>query len=213
MNTISRIVLSLCLAGGASLSANAGTLWATNISDNVSPSFTTADSLLAVTGYSDSNHLSQANLGTGGNWFGVYGGGNNGAIDGTESLTIHLANGVGLSGIGNVWTRSQVIISGFLSDPGFTDPDNYASGVTYGSGTLTYFYDWDSGTEHDFTFASPAASDGQTLVLNVFDPNQGGWQATVTRLDYSVVPEPAVLNLLAAGIGMLTLGGFGRKSR
>jgi hypothetical protein len=171
----------------------AATLFAPAISDNVSPVFATPDALLTVTGYANSNATVKANLGQAGTWFGVVNG-NASAIDGTECVMLQFAPNTALRGLGHVWTRSRVIISGFTADPGFTDAGGYATGVSYSNGTLTYAYHWDAGTERVFTFSNPSASAGRTLRLNVYDTTTG-WQATITRIDYTPSPAAAVANL------------------
>lgn len=171
----------------------AATLFAPAISDNVSPVYATPDALLTVTGYANSNATVEANLGQAGTWFGVVNG-NASAIDGTECVTLQFAPNAALRGIGHVWTRSRVIISDFTADPGFTDAGGYATGVSYSNGTLTYSYNWDAGTEHDFTFSNPAASAGHTLRLNAYDTTTG-WQVTITRIDYTPSAAAAVANL------------------
>ena len=175
----------------------AATLFAPAITNDVSPSYTTPDALLTVTAYANSNATITANLAQQGTWFGVAGGGNAVAVDTTESVKLQFAPPAALYSIGHIWTRSQVIISGFAADPGFTDPAGYATGVNYANGTLTYYHNWDGGSEHVFTFSNPAASAGRTLRLNVFDA-AGGWQATVTRIEYTPTPAPAVANLAAS---------------
>lgn len=173
--------------------ARGGTLFATAISNNVAAVYSTPDALLTVTGYANSNATTSANLGQARTWFGVVNG-NASAIDGTECVTLQFAPNAALYGIGHIWTRSKVILSGFSADPGFSDASGYATGVTYANGTLTYFYNWDAGSEHDFTFSNPAASAGRTLRLNVYDTT-AGWQATLTRIDYTPSATAAVANV------------------
>ena len=189
----------LCLVAAAMLCAPAvmaATLFAPAITNNTAPSYTTPDALLAVTAYANSNATITANLAQQGTWFGVAGGGNASAIDTTESVTLQFAPTAALYSIGFVWTRSKIIISGFAADPGFTDSGGYATGVNYATGTLTFFYNWDSGTEHTFSFSNPSASAGRTLRLNVFDTSSG-WQASITRIEYTPTPPPAVADLAA----------------
>src|ERR1039458_682922 len=93
----------------------AATLFAPAIPDNVSPVYVTADALLTVTGYANSNATTTANLGQAGIWFGVVNG-NVSALDGTECVTLQFAPSAALYGIGHVWTRCKVIISGFTAD-------------------------------------------------------------------------------------------------
>ncbi|HEY9510713.1 MAG TPA: glycoside hydrolase [Verrucomicrobiae bacterium] len=158
--------------------------------------FATSDGLLTIHGYANSNATVSANLGQAGNWFGVVNG-NASAIDGTESVTLRFATNSGLFRISHIWTRAKIIISGFASDPGFSDSTGYASDVNYANGTLSYFCKWDAGTEHGFTFENPTASAGRTLRVNVFD-SAPGWQATVTRIDYANGNSlPAVADLSA----------------
>lgn len=182
------------LLNAVSLSAQAKSFFATTVTNDFSPAFSTADGLLAIHGFANSNATISANLGQGGNWFGVVNG-NVSAIDGTESVTLQFATNSGLFRIGHIWTRAKVIISGFAADPVFSDPAGYASEVNYANGTLSYFYKWDAGTEHSFTFENPAASAGRTLRVNVFD-SAPGWQATITRIDYAIGSAlPAVADL------------------
>ena len=164
--------IGMLLGGGE---VRAATLFAPAVSDNVSPVYVTPDALLTVTGYANSNATTTANLGQAGTWFGVANG-NTSALDGTECVTFCFDPTAALYGIGHIWTRSRIIISGFAADPGFTDAGSYATGVSYSNGTLTYYCPWDAGTEHDFTFSNPAASAGRTLRLNVYDTTTG-WQA------------------------------------
>ena len=131
------------LLNAVSFSASAKGFFATTVTNDFSPAFSTADGLLAIHGFANSNATISANLGQAGNWFGVVNG-NDSAIDGAESVTLQFATNSGLFRIGHVWTRAKVIISGFASDPGFSDPANYASDVNYADGTLSYFCKWDA---------------------------------------------------------------------
>src|ERR1035441_7533747 len=95
------------------------------------------------------------------------------------------------------WPRLDTFQGDYLrlsGAPGFTDAGSYATGAIYSNGTLTYSYNWDAGTEHDFTFSNPAASMGRILRLNVYDTTTG-WQAGITRIDYTPSPAAAVANL------------------
>ncbi len=170
------------------------TLFAPAITNNVAPYYTTPDALLTLTAYANSNATITANLAQQGTWFGVAGGGNASAIDTAEAVTLRFSANSALYSIGHIWTRSRVTISGFAADPGFTDPAGYATDITYASGALTYYCNWDGGTEHVFSFSNPFASAGRTLRLNVFD-STSGWQATVTRIQYTPTPAPAVADL------------------
>jgi hypothetical protein len=164
--------------------ARGETFLATTITNDVASSFSTTNGMLTITSFANSNATATADLGQAGNWFGVVNG-NPSAIDGAECLTLRFATNAALFRLGHIWTRSRIIISGFASDPGFSDANGYVSGVTYTNGTLSYFHPWDGGVEHDFTFRNPEASTGRTLRMNVFD-SASGWQATITRIDYSV---------------------------
>lgn len=186
-------ILSLSIG---SFSARAESFFATSLTNDLSPAFAMSDGLLTIRGYANSNATLSANLGQAGNWFGVVNG-NASAMDGTESITLRFATNSGLFRISHIWTRAKIIISGFASDPGFSDPTGYASDVNYANGTLSYFYKWDAGTEHSFTFWNASASSGRTLRVNVFD-SAPGWQATVTRIDYANGNSlPAVADLSA----------------
>jgi hypothetical protein len=169
----------------------AATLLAPAIPDNSVTGYTTSDGFLTISAFANSNATMSANLGQSSSWFGVTGG-NQSAIDGTESLTLRFAPGAALHRIGHVWTRSKIIISGFAADPGFSG--GYATSASYSDGTLSYFYAWDGGAEHQFTFSNPAASAGRTLRLNVHDTTSG-WQATLTRIGYTPEGNAVLANL------------------
>ena len=188
------------LAGIAlSLPTHAATVTAGDIPNNISPNFTTGDGLLTLTGYSDSAFALPSNLTSSGpgTWFGV---GGNTALDNTETMKLQLAPGVGLTGIGDIWTRAVITISGFTSDPGLNIGANPGVlGSSYAAGVQTLNLDWNGGGNRDFTFANPSASAGQVLSVSLDFATAPQW--AVTHLDYSVVPEPSSLALLFLGAG------------
>jgi len=118
-------------------------------------------------------------------WFGVAGG-NNEAIDGTESLNLQFSGGSGLSSLGTRYSSGGIVISGFASDPGFTDPSGTATGVTYSGGTLAYTFNQYRAPEVVVKFTNPTASSGQTLSLHT-DGNAGS-QIALTEISYGVAP-------------------------
>ena len=176
--------------------ANIHTLLGPDIPNNVSPTYATPDGLLTLTGYSDTPGTVPANLHENVNWFGVDGGNNSESIDGTESLNAQFAAGGGLSGIGTRYTSGQVIISGFLSDPGFTDPSGIATGVSYSGGTLSYTFNAPYSPEILVGFTNPSASDGQTLSFHT--DGAPGSQLTLTRINYASV-APVTLSITRSG--------------
>jgi hypothetical protein len=167
------------------------------IASDVSPTFTTADGLLTLIGYSDTPGTIPANLHENFNWFGISGGSNNESIEGAESLSAQFAGGAGLTGIGTRYTSGQVIISGFVSDPGFSDPSGIATGVTYSAGTLSYTFDAPRSPEIVVNFANLAASAGQTLSLHT--DGGGGSQLTLTRINYATAAAPVTLTIVKSG--------------
>jgi len=165
--------------------ANVHTLLAADIPSNVAATQTTPDGLLTVSGYSDTPGTVPANLYENVDWFGVAGG-NNEAIDGTESLNLQFSGGAGLSSLGTRYSSGGVVISGFTSDPGFTDPSGTATGVTYSGGALTYTFNQYRAPEVVVKFTNPAASAGQTLSLHT-DGNAGS-QLALTEIGYGAAP-------------------------
>jgi hypothetical protein len=165
---------------------NSHTLIGPDIPSNVSPSNSTPDGLVTLTGYSDTPGTVPANLYENVNWFGIAGGNNNESIDGAESLNVQFAAGVGLSGIGTRYTSGKVFISGFASDPGFSDPSGIATGKSYVSGTLSYTFNAPHSPEIVVGFTNLSASAGQTLSMHT-DGNPGS-QLTLTRINYAVAP-------------------------
>ena len=191
---------AIILAGIAlSLPTPAATVTAGDIPNNVSPNFTTGDGLLTLTGYSDSAFALPSNLTSSGpgSWFGV---GGNTALDNTETMTLQLAPGVGLTGFGDIWTRAVITIAGFTSDPGLNIGANPGVlGSSHGAGVLTLNLDWNGGGNRAFTLAGPSASAGQFLRVSLDFATGPQW--AVTHLDYAVVPEPSSLALLFLGAG------------
>lgn len=165
--------------------ASLHTLLAADIPSNVTPTQTTPDGLLTVSGYSDTPGTVPANLYENVDWFGIAGG-NNEAIDGTESLSLQFSGGTGLSSLGTRYSSGGIVISGFASDPGFTDPSGTATGVTYSGGTLTYTFNQYRAPEVVVKFSNPSASAGQTLSLHT-DGNAGS-QIAVTEISYGAAP-------------------------
>ena len=163
--------------------ANVHTVLGPDITSDLSPTYSTPDGLVTLTGYSDTPGTVPANLHENVDWFGVSGGANTESTDGAESLTMHLAPGAGLLGLGTRYTSGQVIISGFTSDPGFTDPSGTATGISYSAGTLSYTFNAPHSPEIVVSFTNLAASVGQNLSLHT-DGNPGS-QLTLTRINYS----------------------------
>jgi hypothetical protein len=176
---------------------NSHTLLGPDIPSNVSPSYSTPDGLLTLTGYSDTPGTVPANLYENVNWFGIAGGNNNESIDSAESLNVQFAAGAGLSGIGTRYTSGQVIISGFASDPGFSDPSGIATGVSYSGGTLSYTFNAPHSPEIVVGFTNLSASVGQTLSMHT-DGNPGS-QLTLTRINYTTSVAPVTLSIARSG--------------
>ena len=173
--------------------ANVHTLLGPDIPNNVASTYTTADGLLTLNAYSDTPGSTAANIYENVDWFGVAGGANNEAIDGTESLNLQFSSGAGLAGFGTRYTSGQVVISGFASDPGFSDPSGLASGVSYSSGVLSYTFNQYRAAELVVTFTNLAASAGRTLSLHT-DGNAGS-QIALTRINYALSLNPVTLSL------------------
>ena len=165
--------------------ASVHTLLGPDIPSNVSPSYSTPDGLVTLTGYSDTPGTVPANLYENVNWFGVSGGANTESTEGAESLTLHLAAGASLTGLGTRYSSGQIIISGFTDDPGFTDPSGTATGVSYSAGTLSYTFNAPHAPEIVVAFTNSAASAGQELSLHT--DGSPSSQLTLTRINYSAV--------------------------
>ena len=196
-----KIIKSLALilsAVSTVMTSQAGTIVSGDIVSGTSPTFTTADGKLTITGYSDSASTSPQNLFTAGagTWFGP---GPDQAIGGPDTMKLQLAPGAGLTGFGDIYTRAVITISGFVSDPGLNIGANPGVlGSSYSSGVLTLNLDWNGGGNRDFTLSDPSASLGQTLTISL-DANTGP-QWAVSHLDYTtVVPEPTSLALAMLG--------------
>jgi hypothetical protein len=175
--------------------ANVHTLLGPDIPSNLSPTFATPDGLLTLNAYADTPGTVPANLYENVDWFGVAGGNNNEAIDGTESLQLQFSGGAGLSSFGTRYTSGQVVISGFASDPGFSDPSGTATGVSYAAGTLSYAFNAYRAPELVVHFSNLAASAGRTLSFHT-DGNPGS-QIALTRINYAV--GPVMLSIAHAG--------------
>jgi len=176
--------------------ASVHTLLGPDIPSNVSPSYSTPDGLVTLTGYSDTPGTVPANLYENVNWFGVSGGANTESTEGAESLTLHLAAGASLTGLGTRYTSGQIIISGFTDDPGFSDPSGTATGVSYSAGTLSYTFNAPHAPEIVVAFTNSAASAGQELSLHT--DGSPSSQLTLTRINYSAV-SPVNLAIARSG--------------
>ena len=175
--------------------ANVHTLLGPDISNNITSTYTTADGLLTLSAYSDTPGASPANIYENVDWLGIAGGANNEAIDGTESLNLRFSGGAGLTGLGTRYTSGQIIISGFASDPGFSDPSGLASGVSYSGGILSYTFNQYRAPELVVAFTNLAASAGRILSLHT-DGNAGS-QIALTRINYA----PSAVPLSIANLG------------
>jgi hypothetical protein len=164
--------------------ANSQTLFAPDILRDVSPTYTTPDGLLKLTGFSDTPGSAPANLYENVDWLGISGGNNSEAIEGAESMSLQFGAAAGLSGISTRYTSGQVVLSGFTSDPGFVDPSGTASGVNYAGGTLSYTFNAPHAPEMGVKFSNVAASTGQTLSLHT--DGTAGSQIALTRINYSL---------------------------
>src|ERR1041385_1816405 len=170
------------------------TIMGPDIPNEISPTYTTPDSLVTLSGYADTPGTVPANLHRNVDWFGVSGGANTESTEGAESLTLHFASGAGLGALGTRYTSGQVIISGFTSDPGFNDPSRTATGVGYSAGTLTYTFNAPHSPEIVVAFTNLSASAGQDLSLHT-DGNPSS-QLTLTRINYVA---PVLLSIAKSG--------------
>jgi hypothetical protein len=175
--------------------ANVHTLLGPAVPNNVTSTYTTADGLLTLNAYSDTPGTQAANLYENVDWFGIAGGANTEAIDGTESLNLLFSGAAGLAGFGTRYTSGQVIISGFASDPGFSDPSGLATGVSYSAGTLSYTFNQYRAPELVVTFTNLSASTGQTISMHT-DGNPGS-QIALTRINYAL--SPVTLSITKVG--------------
>lgn len=176
---------------------NSHTLLAPDIPSNISPSYSTPDGFLTLTGYSNTPGTVPANLCVGTNRLGIVGGNYNDSIDGEESLKLQFASGTGISGFGTRYTSGQVIISGFTSDPGFSDPSGIATDVSYSGGTLSYTFNAPHSPEIVIGFTNVSASLGTTLSMHT-DGNPGS-QIDLTRINYATSVPPVVLSISRSG--------------
>jgi len=183
-----------------------------NVRHNFTNTFTTADGVLTMRGYADTNATVPANFGTYlDQCFGVYGGANTGAVDSNECITLQFAPGFGLSRLEGIYSSGQVSLSGFASDPGFTDPAGGSFGATYSAGVVS-FYPMDGG-RHIYFFTNRAASAGRTLRVTV-DPT-AGYQFAISEIEYSSVHSLTAGDVVGnsgssqtAGDGLLTINAY-----
>lgn len=146
-------------------------------------SWTTADNKLTLVD-------SGGNFNAGGSGAGSYGGsGSNAAFDNSDGATLALtfAADAGLRRIGTIWTRSSVVISGFLADPGLAVSGGGAT-ATYdaGTGSVTISQPWNGGTVILYEFGNPGASAGRTLTFSFAEDIGGaaGYQFALNRIVY-----------------------------
>lgn len=209
---LSSIALLLALATPAANAQTLSTLWATNVTDNV-PTFTTSDALLTLstlTPSTSTNRYLGRGLDTTGGYLGIKGGGNDSAVNsgaiGTfdEQLVLSLAPSAELSAFAFRYTRADIYISGFLSDPLLSGSRGT---IGYDAGTvLIDNFAWNGGNVDVFTLGNPGASLGQSLTFWVTDDVQANPQLTFNRIDYTLVPEPSALALGIVGLGLLACG-------
>jgi len=196
--------LILIIAGiTVGITGQAQTILPGDISSGVSPTFTTADAFVTLHGYSDSASTVPSDFYSAGagNYFGVN---PNNSMNGTDTMTMQFAPGVGLSGFGAIWTRAVISISGFTSDPELnvgSDPNVISSG--YSGGVLTLSLNWDSGTPYSFTLANPGASAGQLLTASLDYATAPQW--AITEISYAPVPEPSTTAMSLLGLAALGL--------
>ena len=164
--------------------ADAHTLLGPDVPSNVSPSYSTPDGLLTLTGYADTPGTVPDNLYENVDWFGISGGNNTEAIDGPESLNLQFSGGTGLSGIATRYTSGQVVLSGFTADPGFADPSGIATSVNYSGGTLSYTFNAPHAPDVAVSFTNASASAGQVLALHT--DGSSGSQIALTRISYAL---------------------------
>jgi len=196
-----RIIAIVLASIAASLPTQAASVVSGDITSNVSPTFTTADTYLTLNGYADSAATVPANLTSYGPaaWFGV---GAGDALSGTETMTLQLAPGYGLTGFGDIYTRAVISISGFVSDPGLNVGANPGVlGSSYSAGTLMLDLNWNGGGARDFILADINASAGQLLTISMDFATAPQW--AITHLDYAVVPEPTAMSIALLGLGLL----------
>jgi hypothetical protein len=177
-----------------------------NIPQNSTSTFVSADQLLTIRGYSDSNAVTLANLGRyQDECFGLAGGA---TVVSNNSVTLQFANGVGLARLDSVYSGGTVIVSGFVSDPGFKDPSGSASASSYAGGVLTF--SMVNGGACSFYFANRAASAGRTIRINKADSQfgiGGVWYARTQTLLGPDIPSNVSPSYRTAD-GLMTLTGY-----
>jgi hypothetical protein len=177
--------------------ANVKTILGPDIPNEVSPTYTSPDGLVTLSGYADTPGTTPANIHEEYNWFGVSGGNNSQSIEGAESMSVAFSGGAGLAAMGTRYTYGQVVISGFTSDPGFNDPSGTATDVSYSAGTLSYTFSAPNSPERVVKFNNLSASANQTLSLHT--DGTANSQLTLTRLQYSTAVAPVTLAIQKMG--------------
>jgi hypothetical protein len=95
------------------------------------------------------------------------------------------------------YTWANIVLSGFASDPGFTDPSGLATSVNYASGSLSFHLESWRAPELVFNFANVAASAGRTLSLHT--DGTSGTQISLSRLNYAATAAPVTLAIAKSG--------------
>ncbi len=177
--------------------ANLKTLVGVDVVPSYGSSHTTADGQLTLQAFSDTAELTPAILFRNVDWFGIAGGANDEAIDGTESLTLQFAAGEGLASFGTRYTSGGIVISGFSSDPGFFDPSGATSNASYSGGVLSYTLHQPHAPELIVRFTNPSASAGRTLSLHT--DGAPGSQIALTRIEYAPAAATVKISIARAG--------------
>lgn len=153
--------------------------------DQSTNTFTTSDTLLTFT--TTNTFSGQANF------VGNSGGAGNqvNSWDGSETLGVDLAANAELTGFQVRWTTSDIIISGFTSDPGASISPSAGTSATWdaANSTLTLDLPWDGGDVRTISFANPDASTGSNLDFS-FSDSSAGWQTSFVSFDYQATRPP-----------------------
>jgi hypothetical protein len=175
------------------------------IPENTTSSYTTADGLLTVRGHADLDATMPANLGRYlDECFGVAG---SSTVTDANSVTLEFAADTAMVRLDSRYSGNTVAIFGFLSDPGLADPSGGASAANYDNGTLTITVS--GGGAHPFYFSNRAASAGRTLRLissGQFGIGGIGYDRIQTVMGIDITPN--VSPTFASPDGLVTLTGY-----
>lgn len=107
-----------------------------------------------------------------------------GALPADEYFELSLGAETGLSKLCVIWTRADLTITGFNSNPGVVLQGSGDSAFDASTGTLTIRQPWTAGNKICYTFLNPQASSGRTLSVYPLDANAPNPAVAIAEIQY-----------------------------